>query len=444
LNIPPAAILSSSLVPPPSLPLGDLEVLLLAALALILTGLFAILRSALLHSVTARILERARSEKERRRLAPLLPRAENLAISASILEISCQFLFIVLVLSFRSETSPPMTSLAIVMAISIPLLVFASEVLPAALRGDRADALLRRVLPAFSRIQVPLAALIFVLEETRRATMRLFRIPEPPASARQIVEEIRTVVEDSDRAEGLDESEREIIENVVEFYDVDVAEVMTPRTDLRAMEVDAGIEECIELIAKYGHTRIPIFEDNLDAIIGIAFAREILQLVAQDQLGSATLRDLLRPVTFVPETKLVSALLSDFRRHRQKMAVVLDEYGGTAGIVTMGDILVELVGEIPEDLEEAVPDAIRRLADGTWEIEGNTHVSDVNEELEIELPEDEDFETIAGFVLARLGHLPKPGESFRKEHVEFVVADASDRRVLLVHIRLPESRGEGE
>lgn len=414
--------------------------ILLAAGALVLAGFFAVLRSALLHSVTARILERARSEGARRRLGLLLPRAEDLATSAAILEITSQILFIVLVLALRDESAAQLTSLAIAVVVSVPLLVFAGEVVPSMLRGDRSDTLLLRVLPLFAVLQTPLAALIYALDASRRAIMRLFRISEPPASARQIVEDLRDVIEDSERAEGLDESEREMIENVVEFYDVDVAEVMTPRTDLRAIEVEAGIEKVIALIAECGHTRIPVYDENLDAIIGIAYAREIIQLVAYDRLRDASLRDLVRPVTFVPETKLVSVLLNDFRRHRQKVAVVIDEYGGTAGIVTMGDILEELVGEIPEDLEEKVPDPIRRLPDGIWEILGNTHVSDVNEELELDLPEDEDFETVAGFVLARLGHLPKPGESFFDEKVEFRVADASDRRVLLVHVRTPDGK----
>ncbi len=438
MNVPPCAVLALAAVPRPRIPLGEYEILALASVALLLTGFFAVLRSALLHSVTARVLERVRTERERKRLAPHLARAENLATSASILEITCQILFIVLVLAGLGEDSLGVTSLVIALAVSVPLLVFASEVLPAALRGERSDALLRRVLPNFARLQAPLAAVIYGLEATRRGTMRMFGIPERPRSARQIVEDIRDVVEDSERAEGLQESEREIIENVVEFYDVDVAEVMTPRTELRAMEAEAGIEECIRMIADCGHTRIPIYEENLDTIIGIAYAREIIQLVATGELDQASLRDLMRPVTFVPETKLVSELLAEFRRNRQKMAVVLDEYGGTAGIVTMGDILTELVGEIPEDLDEATPEPVRRLPDGDYEVQGGVHVSDVNEELGLDLPEEEDFETLAGFVLAELGRFPKRGESFRHADVEYKVAEASDRRVLVVHVRLAE------
>ena len=427
--------LAVAAVPRPSVELDTPATLALAVVALVLTGFFAVLRSALLHSVPARILERARTHAERERLAPLLLRAESLATSASVLEITCQILFIVMVFAVLGEAPLGAPALLVTLAVSVPLLVFAGEVLPAALRGERTDSLLRVVLPNFVLLQSPLAALIYGLEATRRTTMRVLRIPERAPSARQIVEDIRDVIEDSERNQELRDSEREMIENVVEFYDVDVAEVMTPRTELRALEVGSTIEEFISLIAESGHTRIPVYAENIDTIIGLAYARDVLQLVATEGMNDASMRDLIRPVTFVPETKLVSELLVEFRNNRQKMAVVIDEYGGTAGIVTMRDILAELVGEIPEEHEQATPADVVQLSDGTFKIQGATHVSDVNEEVGLDLPEEEDFETLGGFVLAEFGRFPKQGESFTKSGAEFTVTEASDRRVLIVHVR---------
>ena len=333
--------------------------------------------------------------------------------------------------------------MAMALAVTVPVLVFATEVLPAMLGGPFADRMLRSVLPTFDLLQKPLAALTVLLEAARRVLMRLLRIPEPQKTVRRIVEDIRDVIVDSDRADELQEQEREIIENVVEFYDVDVAEVMTPRTELTAVEVGEGVDAVVRAIVESGRSRIPVYEKNLDTIVGLAYSQAILGAAASRELGDADLRALLQPVLFVPETKLVSELLADFRTDKRKVAVVLDEYGGTAGIVTVSDIIAELVGDMREEFGEETPEQIRRRADGAIEIEGATRVGEVNEELELELPEEEDFETIAGFVLARLGRFPKSGESFEWNGCELTITKANDRRVLEVLLRLPETHKLG-
>jgi CBS domain containing-hemolysin-like protein len=410
----------------------DLQSVLLLIGALLATSFFAVLRSALLHSVPARVLEHS-AEEPRRRLAPLLERAEALAISASIFEITFQALFLVGVL--RLIDALEWLSLAIAILVSVPLLVFASESLPMALRGDRSDALLRAVLPTFDFVQKPLAALIYGMEALQRGVMRLFRIPEKPRSARRIVEVLRDVIEESDIEGELHETERELIENVVEFHDVDVAEVMTPRTELSAVEVESGVQAVIGVIAETGHTRIPVYASSLDSILGLAYAQDVIELVSRDALEACDLRGILRPVSFVPETKRVTELLTEFRRDKQKTAVVVDEYGGTAGLVSMGDIVAEIVGDMRQELGEDAPAQIRRLEDGTVEILAGMRVSEVNEELELDLPEEEDYETLAGFVLSEFGRFPKRDESFVKNEIEFQVVEASDRRVLVVRVR---------
>jgi len=390
-----------------------------------------VLRSALLHSVPSRILDEARSDRERDGLRPLLERVEPLATSASVLEITCQILFVVLLLGWLGDQLSPGT-MGLALAVSVPLLVFATEVLPGMLRGEVSDRVLRSCLPSFDLLQRPLAAVILVLEGARSVLMRVLRIPERPHTVRRIVEDLRDVVEDSYREDPLKEEEREIIENVFEFYDVDVAEVMTPRTELHAVELGEGVDAVVRLIAETGHSRIPVYERTLDAIVGVAYAQEVLQRVAAGDHAASSLRELLQPVGFVPETKLVSELLNEFRSEKRKMAVVLDEYGGTAGIVTVSDVIAELVGDMPEELGEPTPEQIRVREDGSIEVDGATRVSEVNEELELAFPEEEDYETLAGFVLAQLGHFPKEGESFDWENLQVTVTKSNDRRVLEV------------
>jgi len=264
---------------------------------------------------------------------------------------------------------------------------------------------------------------------------------EQPSSARPILEGLRDVLASSDVEGELAETEREIIENAIEFRDVDVAEVMTPRTEIEAASLDAPLDEVVRTIAQGGHSRIPVHESNLDRIVGVISARDVILRLASGPLEDSSLREMMRPPHFVPETKLVSELLGELRKEKQKLAVVLDEYGGTAGLVTMGDILSELVGEIPDEWDPEEPAAIQRKEGGSAEVAAAERISEVNEELELQLPEEEDYETLGGFVLAELGHFPKQGESFVHDHVEFSVLEASDRRVLRVGV-CPLARDE--
>lgn len=421
------------------------QIVLLAAGALLLAALFGLLRAALLHCVSSRVLDLAQDERRQRKLRPMLERAESLAMSASVYWITCQILFVVFVWVLVGEVlggeGLSSSSMGLSLMITVPLLVVAGEFLPAAVRGERSDRFLVHALPSFEIAQRPLAALVIVLEATKRLLMRLLRIQEHPASTREIVEGLRAVIEDSERERDLAESEREIIENALGFHDVDLSQVMTPRTEVQAVEIQDGAHEVVRLIGETGHSRIPVYDRSLDRIVGVAYAQEILQAIAKGELDRRDLGSLLRPVLFVPETKLASALLAEFRRSHQKIAVVLDEYGGTAGLVTMGDLVSELVGEMPGELGKSEPAPISRLPDGRIEILGTTRVSAVNEELGLELPEQEDFETLAGFVLAEFGRFPHKGERFERDGVSFVVGEASDRRVLKIELRLPEPQG---
>jgi putative hemolysin len=170
-------------------------------------------------------------------------------------------------------------------------------------------------------------------------------------------------------------------------------------------------------------------------VIGTISARDVVQLAAAGRLEQANLQQIVHPAYFVPETKLVSELFEELRRQKIKMAVVLDEYGGTAGLITVGDIVAELVGDIPDEYDVDEPSPLRHLAGGAVEIDAGLHVSEVNEALELDLPEEADYQTLGGFVLAELGHFPSSGEAFERGPHRFEVVDASDRRVLKVRVR---------
>jgi len=237
------------------------------------------------------------------------------------------------------------------------------------------------------------------------------------------------------RIEGVvDQEEQEMIENVLELSDTTADEIMTPRTDIVAVEVNSDLQTILETINAAGHTRVPVYEENIDNIVGFIYAKDLLTEIGKDA-ADFKLRDKLRKAYFVPETKLLRALLHEFQNQKLHIAVVLDEYGGTAGIVTLEDILEELVGEIADEYEETPPQPVKKIDQTTIEADARTYVDDLNDQFELNLPEDEDYDTIGGFVFSHLGYIPKTGESFDYENLHFTITSAEPRRIKRIRIQ---------
>lgn len=426
---PPAAALAA-LLPPSSLQ-SPAERALWILLALVLSGFLGTLRAALTRSLPSRVLAQA-GEARGRRLEPLLERADRLALSAGIYKITCDLVFVSLLVGWlTADGAFDVPSVALAVLTAAPALLLLTEALPASVARAWGDGLLLRALPTFHWVQLPVAWIVVALEALRGATLRALHIEDDSGSARKLVEGLREVAEGAESAE-LAESEKELIENVLDFRGCDAAEVMTPRTELHALPIEASVPDAARLFAEAGHSRIPVYQDSIDNIIGTISALATTQALVAEQ--PPALRQLVRPPLLVPETMLVSELLEHFRAEKQKLAVVVDEYGGTAGIVTLTDVLEELVGEIHDEYE-ADGDPVREVDSGLFEVEAGLHVSEVNEVLGLTIPEEEDYETLGGFVLAELGRLPATGESFRKDEVTYSVAEASDRRVLTVRVQ---------
>lgn len=275
------------------------------------------------------------------------------------------------------------------------------------------------------------------------ALHRIFgRLPQTP-DEETIEEEIRTIVTEGHREGLLEEEAREMIEGVIELGDADVSEIMTPRTDMHMLHVDLPWEQIIDDTIEVGHTRIPVYDKNRDDVVGILYSKDLLPELATSAPDSRTpLRDLLRKPVFVPETKPVTDLLQMFQQTRTHIAVVLDEYGGVSGLVTIEDVLEEIVGEIVDEYDEETIEEIQQLDADTCVALGRTHVDEINEALNIELPDDGDFDTIGGFVFTELGRVPLPGESLVwQEKVQIQVLEASKRRIDRVRI---ERLGNGQ
>jgi putative hemolysin len=405
-----------------------------ALLALGATWFFACLRQSFGQAIAARVLGRVRSEGRRRRLKPLLERLGALTESASLFESACGLLFALLVLLVIAENRDlGFEAIVLALAVSVPSLWIATRGLAQAVALRFGDAWVATLLPTFNLVQVPLSWLVFLFSALRRGFLRALGLRDDAEAKRELVAGLREVIADADVTGKLDETEREIIGNVMEFRDVDSAEVMTPRTEIVAVEVAESLRGAARAATEAGRSRIPVYEGTLDTVIGTVSVKDLLRVLAEGR-DETPLRSLLQSAYFVPETKRVSELLAEFRREKIAMAIVLDEYGGTAGLVTLRDVLAELIGEIPsEGGDEGLP--VRILPNGVAEVDASTNVSDVNKALDLELPETAEYQTLAGFVLAEFGRFPERGESFVRGDREFQVIDANDRRVHRVRVK---------
>lgn len=320
---------------------------------------------------------------------------------------------------------------AAIIAIPILLLNLVMELVPksfASLHPMRAGLQLYRFVSIWSILLSPpakLVASIGNLITARFGGKASFTIEN------QAEEEIKSLVEDAQESGAIEEDEKELLHSVFEFTDTIAREVMTPRVDLDALPATSDPEEVASIIEKTGHSRIPLYEETDDQIVGIVHAKDLLHALRHSNGKVPNLKKLMRPPFFVPETKNLHDLLSEMRSHKTQMAVVQDEFGGTAGIVTIEDIVEELVGDIVDEYDVEEPEIV---TDGAaFHIDGKTHIDDVNDALGCEL-DSEEFDTIGGYVFGLFGRQPKVGESIEAECMRFTVEETDGRRLLRLKV----------
>jgi putative hemolysin len=271
--------------------------------------------------------------------------------------------------------------------------------------------------------------LVWFFQASANAFTRLFGIePAPAGVIAHTEEDIRLIVAQAEQTGEIEQDEREMLYKVFDFADKEVADVMVPRPEVVALSIDLPPEECLKAAMEAPYTRYPVYRGSFDSVIGILHIRDLFR--EANKLGGFERVDveaLLRPAHSVPETKDLAALLRDFRRTKEHLAVVIDEYGAMEGIVTLEDLLEEIVGEIEDEFD--LPDeSVERLADGRIRIDGTFSIDDFNEEFQVELPV-EDYHTMAGFVLGLLGRAPEPGDEVSHDGARFTVVDVEGTRI---------------
>jgi putative hemolysin len=243
-------------------------------------------------------------------------------------------------------------------------------------------------------------------------------------------EEIRLIIEQGGEQGVLEAEEEQMIHAVIELGDQRIHEVMVPRIAMVSLAASASMEQAIDTVIEEGHSRVPVYEETIDEIIGILYAKDLLPFLKSDADVRPSLRSLLRTPVFVPESMSVDDLLHEFQRRKVHIAIVLDEYGGTAGLVTIEDLLEEIVGEIQDEYDEEEP-MIVRLSDDEARVDGRADVDDLSELFDVSLSlEDEDeYDTVGGLVYHRIGGVPKPGDQVKVDGLTLTVETTDGRRV---------------
>ena len=327
---------------------------------------------------------------------------------------------------------------------------FALVTLPWALSLVIGEWFLYRFWPLIVGVTSVTKPLLAVCEAINTLFHRVAGRQDPaPETVDSFAEELQSVVDEGQR-EGVVESHHgQMIQRVMELHAEDVQAVMTPRTDIVFLSAEASFEEARQVILESGHSRIPVVGESPDDLVGILYARDLLEQAlahsgddatigpsgnGHPEGPPATLRDLVRDPLYVPESTTIETLLERMKASRTHVAIVLDEYGGVTGLVTLEDLLEEIVGSIEDEFDEQPQEQIQNVDEDTIDVDARVHVDDLNDVYSYDLPEDEDFDTVGGFVFSELGHVPVVGEQFRWRALDFTVLEADKRRIIKLRI----------
>jgi len=331
--------------------------------------------------------------------------------------------------------------LAVAVACTLAAVVVVRRGIAGALAEHRAEEILVALLPVLAGLAVATRPLAAVERFVVKVVTRLMGESEARSAQESIQEEILSAVDEGEREGVFAGDQAEMIESIIDLRDLDVREVMTPRTDLVWLPADATLREATRVVQDSGHSRIPVFSGSRDNVVGILYAKDLLAPLSDPSAPDGKVTEVVRRPLFVPETKPVWELLQEFRGGKQHVAIVVDEYGGTAGLVTVEDILEEVVGEITDEYDHGEPPPLKRLSETTAEVDARMRVDELNSELGTHVAEHEEYDTVGGLAFDALGHVPSVGERFKADNVDFTILEAGSHRVrrLRVEVRREES-----
>ena len=245
-------------------------------------------------------------------------------------------------------------------------------------------------------------------------------------------EEIKMMVDEGEEKGSIEENERELINNVFEFNDITVSEIMTHRTDIYALDINMSVNELIEELDEYKYSRIPVYEETIDEIKGILYLKDLLKYFKSKK--NLKLKNIIRPAYFVAQSKPIDELFKELQKNNNQMAIILDEYGGTAGLITMEDILEELVGDIFDEYDD-IESEYEKIDENTYLVSGSINISDLSKLLQVEI-EEGDYETLSGYLQEKLGRIPEDEEKpvIETSKVTYKIEEYEDKRIVKVKV----------
>lgn len=318
--------------------------------------------------------------------------------------------------------------------LTLVILIF-GEVTPKTMATIKADAFALAIAGIIDVLMFVLTPVIFIINTLASGVLFLLRVNPNEADKAMTEDEIRTIVDESQESGAIEDEEREMIHNVFDFGDSLAKEVMIPRIDMTFVHVDATFKELIEIYRENKYTRLPVYDDSTDNVIGIINMKDVILVENEEKFS---IKDILREPYFTYEHKNTADLFVEMRKASIPLAIVLDEYGVTAGLVTLEDLLEEIVGEIRDEYDSDEEDAIEQLSEYEYLILGSTNLDDVNDALDLEF-ESDDYDTIGGYCLQLLDHLPEENETlFTEDGVVIKIKEVDKNRIERVYIRVPQ------
>ncbi|HWE97120.1 MAG TPA: hemolysin family protein [Tepidisphaeraceae bacterium] len=397
--------------------------------------LFSTLTYALRDLPRARLAEFLERRGKSQWLEPTLDHTEDLILATAFFRMVFNTALVVLSLGFVEQfMDGRLAAYALAALLAAVITLLCSVSLAHSLAQHAAAEVVGTFAPFIHTLRALLRPLTWFLrgidDYVRKATGP---VESHEAEQLELEQEILSVVEEGEKDGVMDTQEREMIESVIEFRDTTAGQIMTPRPQIVAIDIDSTLEQVRQAIEDSGHSRIPVYRGTLDQIVGILYARDLLRYIGQPA-GAFDIKSAMRPPFYVPETKPSRELLRDFRLQKVHIAVVLDEYGGTAGLVTIEDILEQIVGDISDEHEPIEPAMFKRLSETASEADAQIEVPEFNRLTGLNLPEDAGYTTLGGYLSTALGRIPPAGTVFEQNGTKFTVIEAEPQKINRVKI----------
>ena len=309
------------------------------------------------------------------------------------------------------------------------VLVF-GEITPKSFAVHNAVAMSRWVIRPVYYLSVVLYPVGLFFTFIANSLLRLLRL-EPVQGPLITENELRLMLRSAEESGVIEAQEQEMIRGIIDLEETVVREVMTPRVDMIAVSEEDTLEGILALVTEHGYSRLPVYAETIDNVRGMVYARDLLAYLGRSEALAATkVSDIMTSPQYVPETLSILNLLRDMRTRKNHMAIVVDEFGGTAGLVTLEDIIEEVTGEIYDETDVEEDDEILSLDEGHYRIQGSAHLEDVGVELNLVFDDDGEYDTLAGFLISRFGYIPQPGETYDFAAYQFMVEEADERRII--------------